>query len=471
MTIVPNQSDHDPAPIPHVPSRTRTFPDIPRLDIALSLATNSPIPREWLPQVTALVREQQRIGAERDTDELSQMEALVTSKGILAAEEARERGADELAALVEQAASVRAEMSTIRGELSRIDQLPVTDMDGSVVSAAAAADRMKTVSTKITAERDTGSVKHRRVPAWVHRYATKAAYLDFPVLLYFLMQVFNVDVAGLLAGSTVTLAESVVPLITSIMFALLGTGAVAIGLKFLGRDLKAYKDADGHPKLPEGKARTIPLLYLGLAAAIAIGAGIVMAYRIATDAIASGSGLSSGIVLGVFFAIIVVTVNIVVVSAHYRDGSLQTDEIDHLTVQLAPVEQRRVDHERRLDNLAATLPPMALQAERIYARTLALMGTPLKGADQLRLLARSYHQGCGAEALIRPQSGSPQANLVAPAISVDRSVLDELLKQLGEIITDAANATTPTRRVTGDTKRTPTPAATDDAEDDLGGDW
>lgn len=471
MTIVPNQPDDKPAPTTHVVPRARTFPNIPRQDITLSLATNSPIPREWLPQVTALVREQQRIGAERDPDELSQMEALVTSKGMLAAEEARERGADELAALIDRAAEVRAEMSTIRGELDRIDELPLTGMDGNVVRVAAASDRMNTVSAKVTTERDTGSVKHRRVPSWVHRYATKAALLDFPVLLYFLMQVFNVDLVGLLAGDGAAWTESVVPLLTSVVFALLGTGAVAIGLKFLGRDLKAYKDADGHLCLPQGSARVIPLLYLGLAAAIAVGAGIVMAYRIATDALASGSGISSGIVLGVFFAVIVITVNVVVISAHYRDGSLQTDEIDHLAVQLAPVEQQRVEYERRLDSLAAALPPLALQAERIYARTLASMGTPLKGADQLRLLARSYHQGCGAEAVVRPQSGSPQANLVAPSITVDRSVLDELLNQLGDIVTDAMNTTAPMRRASKCASQSASPAVAAETEDDLSGDW
>ncbi|MEU4413914.1 hypothetical protein, partial [Nocardia salmonicida] len=136
MTIVPIHPDDQPtAPAPVTPP-VRSFPDIPRQDIALSLATNAPIPREWLPQVSALVREQQRIGTEREADELSQMEALVTSKGMLAAEEAREHGAEELATLVEQAGGIRAEISTLRGELGRIDKLPITGTDGEVVTVS-----------------------------------------------------------------------------------------------------------------------------------------------------------------------------------------------------------------------------------------------------------------------------------------------------------------------------------------------
>ncbi|MFD3425296.1 hypothetical protein [Nocardia fluminea] len=470
MTIMPIHPDDQPTTPAPVTPLVRSFPDIPRQDIALSLATNAPIPREWLPQVSALVREQQRIGTERDADELSQMEALVTSKGMLAAEEAREHGAEELAALVEQAGGIRAEIFTLRGELGRIDKLPITGMDGEVVAVSFATDRMKTVSEKVTADRDGGSVRHRRVPAWVHRWATKAALLDFPVLLYFLMQVFNVDVAGLLTGDGAALAESIVPLITSVVFALLGTAAVAIGLKFLGRDLKAYKDSDAHLSLPEGKARAIPLLYLGLAGALAVGAGVVMAYRIATDALASGSGIVSGMVLGVFFAIIVITVNVVVVSAHYRDGSLQTDEIDHLAVQLAPVESQRIENDRRMDALAAQLPPLALRAGRIYTRTLAQMGTPIKGADQVRLLARSYHQGCSPEATIRNQTGSPQNNLIAPIVAIDHSVLAELLEQLGQIIDDASRPT-PTRSKPKPTESAAGMVSVDDETDDLDGDW
>ncbi|MGV9676435.1 hypothetical protein ACWDSJ_14250 [Nocardia sp. NPDC003482] len=442
-------------------------PSIPTRDIALSLTTGKPIPRDWLPQVLALHSEQQRIGEQRDPDTFSQMEALVMSKGMLAAEEARDHGAEQLGQLVDQAASIRGEIATAREELDRLDDLPVTGMNGDVVTAREATERMRTVSTTITEERDAGSLKHRRVPVWLHRFSTWAALLDFPVLLYFLSQVFNVDLTGLSNGDGAAWGGSLIPLITAIVFACLGTAAVAAGLKFFGRELKGCKDEYGGIAVPAGRARVLPLLFVGLATMLGIGAGIVMAYRIISDSLAAGGGLTGAAILGVFFALIVIVVNVVAFATKFRDGSLQTDEVGHLAAQLEPIERQRVALQRQIDGLAAQLPPLKLKAERIVAATLAKMGAPLKGADQVRLLARSYHQGCGAEATFLSQQGNPSTNLTAPPVSIDHSVLDQLMDRLTDLVAeDVAPAT-------ADTVKEPTaPAnADDDAADDLGGEW
>ncbi|WP_157187317.1 hypothetical protein [Nocardia vinacea] len=464
ITTPPASTTSPPSPPPSVPKR----------DIALSLTTGKPIPREWLPQVVALVDEQRRIGVTRDPDTFSQMEALVMSKGMLATEEAREHGADQLGQLVDEAAAIKGEIGTVRAELDRLDEQPVTGMNGDTIPASEASKRMATVSATITEERDAGSVKHRRVPVWLHRFATWAALLDFPVLLYFVTQVFNVDLAGIAAGDNAAWGESLVPLITSVVFALLGTAAVAIGLKSFGRDLKGYKDRDGHIQLPEGKARIIPLMFVGLATTLAIGAGIVMAYRIISDSLAAGNGIIGAAILGVFFAVIVIVVNVVVIATKFRDGSLQTDEVGHLAVQLEPIEQQRVQLQRQCDGLAAQLPPLKLKAERVYAATLAEMSAPIKGADQLRLLARSYHQGCGAQANFIPQQGNPSSNLLAPHVSVDRSILDELMERLDELVTIDSTLTagkTPTS-VPKNTALVPIASTEgDDEADDLGGEW
>ncbi|MGW4370109.1 hypothetical protein ACWEKT_31130 [Nocardia takedensis] len=462
-----------PTDSPPTPARPYEPKSVPKRDITLSLATGKPIPRAWLPQVLALVAEQHRIGVVRDPNTFSQMEALVVSKGMLAAEEARDRGAEQLGTLVDQAAVIRGDIDTARAELTQLDARPVTGMNGDIITARSAEERMASVSATVTEERDAGSLKHRRVPLWLHRFSTWAALLDFPVLLYFVTQVFNVDLVGLSSGSGSAWGESLIPLITSIVFALLGTAAVAIGLKFFGRDLKGYKDEHGHVQLPSGQARVIPLLFIGLAACLAIGAGIVMAYRIVSDSLAAGNGITSAVILGVFFAVIVVVVNVVVFSVHLRDGSLQTDEIGHLAAQLAPIQNTAVELRRRIDALTVQLPPLKLKGERVYAATRAKMGTPIKGADQLRLLARSYHQGCGAEAQFGDLDANPSTNLLAPQVAVNHGILDELLDRLGELAaTDDTNtgdaaATTPKQAVPMSTDTNPT----DDEADDLDGEW
>lgn len=475
-----NGHDHNHQPTAIAPSpATGTHPasssSVPKRDIALSLATGKPIPRDWLPQVLALVDEQQRIGEAREPDTFSQMEALVMSKGMLASEEAREQGADQLAQLVDQAATIKGEMVMTRAELDRLDKQPVTGMNGDVITARHARDRMAAVSTKVTEERDAGSLKHRRVPVWLHRFATWAALLDFPVLLYFLAQVFNVDLTGIASGDGAAWRGSLIPLITAIVFALLGTAAVAVGLKFFGRDLKGYKDTHGGIALPAGPARILPLLFVGLTAMLAIGAGIVMAYRIISDSLAAGGGMTGAAILGVFFALIVIVVNVVVFATRFRDGSLQTDEVGQLAAQLEPIEQQRVALGRQLDSLAAQLPPLKLKAERIVAATLAKMGAPIKGADQLRLLARSCHQGCGPEAVFAHQDGSPNGNLLQPNVGVDRSILVELMERLDELVAEArppVTADKPRGSIPKNTALMPiVPTEGDEELDDLDGEW
>ncbi|MBF6299056.1 hypothetical protein IU459_16120 [Nocardia amamiensis] len=464
-------------PIPTPPAAgagATSPPSIPKRDIAISLATGKPIPRNWLGQVLALHSEQERIGEQREPDTFSQMEALVMSKGMLAAEEARDRGAEQLGQLVDEAATIKGEMATTRAELDRLDEQSVTGMNGDVISAREARERMTTVSRAITEERDAGSLKHRRVPVWLHRFSTWAALLDGPVILYFLMQVFNVDVAGLTSGDGAAWGTSLIPLITAVVFACLGTAAVAVGLKFFGRDLKGYKDTGGGITLPAGPARIVPLVFVGLATTLAAGAGIVMAYRIISDSLAAGGGVTGAAILGVFFALIVIVVNVVVFATKFRDGSLQTDEVGQLALQLEPMERQRVALNRQIDGLAAQLPPLKLKAERIVATTLATIGAPIKGADQVRLLARSYHQGCGAEANFSSQQGNPSGNLIAPRVDVDRSILIELMERLDELVAEDGKATTGTTSTAAPKRMAPVPIAPTEGEgepDDLGGEW
>ncbi|MEV0707388.1 hypothetical protein [Nocardia aurea] len=460
------------------PPSTHTLPPIPKRDRFWSRLFNRPNHRSWMPEVMAMVDEQKRIGRLRDADTLSNMEALVLSKGVAGAGKVRDKGAEQLGKLVDQYQRAEAETVSINAELGRLDEQPVTGINGEVTTVKAAMQRMQAVAAIVQKERDAGSLKHRRVLLGLHRLSTIAALLDFPVLLYFVTQVFNADLAGIASGDRAALGESIVPLLTSIVFALLGTAVVAIGLHFIGRDLKGYKDEHGHIRMPEDKARVIPLLYLGLASLLAIGAGIVMAFRIVSDSLAAGNGITSAVILGVFFAIIVITVNVVVFSVHFRDGSLQTDEIGHLTAQVALHETRRADLHRQLDRLTSELDVLRANGDRVYAVTLTKMGEAIKGADQLRLLARSYHQGCGAEAELTNQQNRPLRGLLLPDMPVDTSLLDGLLTQMAPKSNDSKedglkdvaaslteNAVVPTQG-DGSFSRN-----TDDDDDDLGGEW
>ncbi|PBC38614.1 hypothetical protein CJ179_39180 [Rhodococcus sp. ACS1] len=378
--------------------------------------------------VLALVSEQWRIGIKRSAIRLSNLEALVASKGLAAAEKIRDHGADQLGRLADTYAQLQAEIASLRAEEARLDDHPVSGVSGELLTATAAEARMATVAAAVTKEADEGSLKHRRVARWLKRLVPFATLLDLPVLLYFIGEVFNVDWGGVGSGDRAALGQSIVPLLTSVVFAILGTAAVAIGLHFFGRDLRGYKDRQGHP--PRGKAGVVPRVYLGLSITVAIGASIVMAYRIVSDSLSAGNGITGAAILGVFFAIIVLTLNIVIFSVQYRDGSTHTDELDHHAMQLKPIRLKRHQLHQRIDQLTSQLDLLKVKAERVFATTLTKMGAPIKGADQLRLLARSYHQGCGAEAELVAPYGTSQHGLLLPLVTVDTSGLDSLLRQL-----------------------------------------
>ncbi|MGS2809318.1 hypothetical protein [Nocardia sp. MW-W600-9] len=483
MTITTRPNGRHPEQRPAVTLRKLTDPPIaaevpydpksvPKKEIATSLIGRGPIPLAWLTMVLALVSEQWRIGAQRAASTFSNLEALVMSKGMAGGAKLRDQGAARLAEVVDQYQRVTADIAGRRVALTRLDQAPVCGANGEVLSASSATSRMQTVAATVEQERDAGSLKHRRVPARFHRLIIIASLLDFPVLLYFVTQVFNVDLAGLAAGDGAAWGESLIPLITSVVFALLGTAAVAVGLKFFGRDVKGYKDADGHITLPEGTAKIIPLIFIGLSAALAIGAGIVMAYRIVADSVAAGNGIGSAVILGVFFAVVVIVVNVVVFAVYYRDGSLLTDEIGQLAAQLEPIERQRVEFQRQIDALIPELEVLRVKGEQVYATTIAKMGEAIKGADQVRLLARSYHQGCGPEAELIDQHDNPLRGLLLPDATVDTSMLDALLKRMApdEKITDPYNGEESDAKLRGDTA-IPAVVPAVDLDDELGGEW
>ncbi|MFI6168934.1 hypothetical protein ACIBCN_19295 [Nocardia sp. NPDC051052] len=399
--------------------------DVPKDEQRSSRTGRGPIPKKWLITVKSLVKEQWRIGAKRPANRYSNLEATVTAKGVTGAEEARDKGAKKLSKVVEQFDNLRAELIVLKAELLQIPTLPVAGPNGEVLTATQAEARMAAVQAVVTKETDEGSLKHRRVSRWLVRLAPFVVVLDGPVMLWFCSQIFNVNWSAL--------SQSIIPLITSGVFAVLATVAIALALHKFGRDLKAYKDNRGHISLPSGQAKVVPLTFIGLSVSVTLGSGVVMAYRIISESLSAGSDLLGGSILGVFFAIIVIALNVVIFAVNYRDGSTQTDELDHHAKQLLPVRLTERQFEEKAEKLTTRLKRLQSAGFRIYDATVTKMSEPLAAANQLILQARSYHQGCGHEAELVPSGSEPVYGALLPMMSVDTSVLDNLLKQLNPV--------------------------------------
>ncbi len=411
--------------VPKAPSTPAVRHTVPLSHILASVARQGSIPAQWLPHVLALVKEQSRIGVKRSPHRLSNLEAVVTSKGMARAEEIRNAGGKKLGQVVEAFDKTTAEIATAEEERGSLPDHPVVGANGHLLTAAEAETRMSVLRGTVANETDQGSLKHRRVATWLRWFALLGMAADFVVLTYFLGNVFNVDWNGLTGGDV-----AIVPLLTSLVFAILGTAVVAIGLHFFGSDLRGYKDDRGHLRLPTGKAKTMPLLFVALSVTVAIGAGVVMAYRIVTDSNEAGTGGLGGMLLGAFFAVIALALAVVIFSVTYRDGSTVTEELDHLTKQLLPIRRRKQQLNRTIAQLTTRLDVLRQSGIRIYDATLAKMSGPLKAADQLILQARSYHQGSGWDAEIVAPQVDPLHGLVLPLVTVDTSALDAAIEHL-----------------------------------------
>lgn len=418
----PHTTTHEPV----TPTTEYVQQGVPKREKRTSAATGQPIPRKWLPMELALVGEQWRIGVRRMASRYSNLEAVITSKGIVGAEEIRDKGVEKLGEVIEQVETLRVELKALHTEIDEMSADPVVvDARGGLLTTTQAKDRMTTVADVVRTETDDGSLKHRRVPRWLMRITPYVPVVDGPVMLWFVSQIFNVDWTNP--------SQSIMPLLISAVFSILATVAIALGLHFFGRDSKGFKDHTGHISLPKGPAKTVPLTFLVLSIVVTIGSGVVMAFRIVSDSLSAGNGGLAGAILGLFFAAIVIALNVVIFAVNYRDGSTQTDELDHYAKQLLTVRSTERQLQKKSDTLTARLNTLQSKGIRIYEATLAKMSEPLTAANQLILQARSYHQGCGAEVELVPSDGEPQYGVLLPTVSVDTSVLDNLRKRLNQV--------------------------------------
>ncbi|MGK8508222.1 hypothetical protein ACRS5S_09205 [Nocardia asiatica] len=391
--------------------------------------------RKAAPIVWALVREQLRVNKSRSADRLSYGEAEVTSEGIQAATKIRDEAVAQLGKLTQQAVQLRGNICLVEADMARLATRPITGVHDELLTATEGEQRQSAVDAQVRKETGTGSLKHRRVPKAMRLAALLVPIVDLPVFTLFAGDMLNV------AWDQVADGRSLLPAITALVFGLLATAGVALGLHMVGFDLRGTKDAQGQPTVPKGRGGLLPRLLIVAAGAISIGASVVMGFRVIRESLAAEVGVPGAVILGLFFACVVAVLNLVVAVAVFRDGSVLTDELSHLTRQLRPVRKQRQRLERKRDELVNRIDLLIAKGQQVRTLTVLKMARPIAGADQLRVIARSLHQGCGWGVEFLPV-GRDSFGLFAPATLVDTSVLDELVARLEELAMrrDAAEA-------------------------------
>ncbi|GAA3797022.1 hypothetical protein GCM10022403_033690 [Streptomyces coacervatus] len=404
-------------------SPTATRGAVSKKDVLTSLLGRGPIPRSMLASVLALVREQHRIGARRAPETRTQREGYEETRGAASGERVLAKGERDLSKLTEAADGLAARRANLLAAAERRDHDHVVGPQGQLLTVGEATARHQELQDSITADVDRGSLLHRRVDPRLRRWALRVALIDYPVLFYFLGSVFNVDFSNLMSTPF--------ELVMTGVFALFGTAGVALALRMFGKSLRAHKDEHGHLRLPKG-GRVIPIVQLCLFGALLAGAGWIMAYRIVSDSAASGLPPTLAWTLGAFFAVITVAVNLVVLSVEYHDGSILSEQADHLTAQLLPVRTRQQAERGQADQLAQQIRLLQRAGERLSRRVTTAAGDGLGAAHQILLLARSYHGGCGPETINTYPNGSHHrpSGYLHPALPVDTHALEFTAQQL-----------------------------------------
>ncbi|MET7312772.1 hypothetical protein ABZS68_38620 [Streptomyces sp. NPDC005571] len=376
----------EPPSRPASPALADASGTVPRHDLLSSLAGRGPIPFWKIPHVLALVAEQKRSGHQRDPQSRTWLERFQESRGAASAEDKIASAERRVNNVIESAEHLKARRDVILAEAEHMDQDHISGPHGELLTIEDAAERQAQLSATVDTDVDNGSLRHRRVPPGLRRWATVVALIDFPVLIYFLASIFNLDMTNLL-GSPIQVAVTAV-------LAALGTAGLALGLRKFGYSLRGHKDDHGHLRLPRG-ARVLPILYLILFCALLVGCASMMGYRIVSDATASGVPPSAAWTLAAFFSIVTCAVNVVVFSVEFNDGSTATEQIDYLTSKIIKIRARQQAARRQADQLHARITKLQQRGERLIQRVLTNAGDGLAAAHQVILIARAYHQGCG----------------------------------------------------------------------------
>ncbi|WP_405182544.1 hypothetical protein OG225_16765 [Nocardia sp. NBC_01377] len=382
--------------------------------------------RDALPFVVALHREQERVGQRRPPDRHSWYEATVIGMGKAEADRIRDRGAVEINRLGDQAVTLHGEVSVIDGDIARLDQEPVRGVHRELLNAEEAEQRQTAIAATIAGATRAGSLKHHRVSRMMRWAVRLIPLIDWPVLTMFSADIFNLPWDAALEGG------NIVRLLTSVTFGFLGTVVLAAALHKAGTELRQFKNDQGGVAWPSGRGALLTTLLLGGVLSISVGAAVLMGFRVLTEALAAETGLAGGIILGLFFSCVVATANSVVLLTVFRDGSLLTNEVEHLQRQLVPIRMRRLRLQQQRDELVVRIGECIGRAEQLHAETLARMALPIEISHRIVATSRSLHQGCGWSAeLLRPDRGA--FGLFAPLVTGDVATLDQSLERIAAL--------------------------------------
>jgi hypothetical protein len=214
-------------------------------------------------------------------------------------------------------------------EIRRIPDEPVRGPRGQYMTRREARERHDFVKAKIDAAEADGSLKHRTVTRW-----TKAltllflAVIDFPVMLWLVSSVFNVDWAH----------PAGLRLVISVVLSVLATAGAAWVLYHLGHIRR--DDKNDRRELNWREMSVLALVSLVGVALLVILVSVVMFVRVFTEGVLSGLS-SLALLLSVLVALIMLLSAALVFFTAFRDGSPEQEDLAYYSALVHDGEKRR----------------------------------------------------------------------------------------------------------------------------------
>ena len=386
--------------------------------------------------VTALVAEDDHIGADRDLACPTHGETAIQAVGKAGADAELARAQRRLEREARGADGLRARQAELYTRATYRSADRVRHPDGGQRPVAEAQQDEAALRRQIEDEAARGSRKHHRLPWWIGRIPILVLVVDVSLLLYFFAGITDVNWAS--------------PLSASLVFAVLLAAMVTVlsygFLAFAGHRLRDYKDHSGAVAFTELDALTKMACWFS-AAGVAVLAALMFVRMRAEVLDALGSrAWTTALVIAVAVAVVSVMANFLVVAIHALDGSREVARLNALSAAVSgPLGQAREMREQ------ADLIPHRIAASRRRAHRAAIgaitrAGQPLTAADQAISAARAAHQGTGPHASLPsdPNQHEHVAGYRDPE-SVPRPDLRALRAALEDIDTDLPPGPGPAR--------------------------
>jgi uncharacterized membrane protein len=205
----------------------------------------------------------------------------------------------------------------IRSKKREIERLPdelVRGPRGQQITRREAGERSRVAKTIIDVDEVHRSLRHRTVSRWTKVLSlTFLVLIDFPVMLWLVSSVFNVDWSNPIG----------VPLVISVVLSVLGTAGAAWVLYHMGHNRREDKNdrrqLDWSKMSPAGRVSLV-----GVATLVTL-ISVVMFVRVFTEGVLSGlRGLA--VLLAVLVALIMLLSAALVFFTAFRDGSPEQED-------------------------------------------------------------------------------------------------------------------------------------------------